>query len=129
MLRARLSELPDVHARLRQLAALYRNELDCTHHISLPPLQPSGETPWHQFVLRCEHREQLRSQLEQRGLGTAIHYEPIPPAVKAFGQAESFPSARALGARSLSLPFDSWLSDDQASRVCEAVRGSSERSA
>ncbi len=122
VLRARLAELPAVHARLRELGTRYRESLGGLSGVVVPPLPASGEEPpWHQFVLRCSRREELRRVLDERGIGTAVHYEPIPPDLRAFGCGDAFPVARELAARSLSLPFDSWLTDAQVSEVCEAV--------
>lgn len=33
---------------------------------------------WHQFVVRCEQRDELKEYLEKKEIGTIIHY-PIPP--------------------------------------------------
>ncbi len=122
VLRARLAELPAVHARLRELGTRYREALGALGGVALPPLPASGEEPpWHQFVLRCSRRDELRRALGERGIGTAVHYEPIPPALRVFGCGERFPVALDLAARSLSLPFDSWLTDAQVSEVCEGV--------
>lgn len=136
VLRARLAGLPAAHARLRKLASLYRDGLASLDQLALPPAPPAGETPWHQFVMRHPRRDTLRAALAERGIGTAIHYEPIPPALRAFGRAGEFPLAEALAARALSLPFDPWLTDAQSARVAatvarvagRAVSGSAERS-
>jgi dTDP-3-amino-3,4,6-trideoxy-alpha-D-glucose transaminase len=133
VLRERLAELPRAHERLRWLAAAYRERLAGCPGLGLPPpAAGKEEPPWHQFVLRHEHRDRLRAALADHGVGTAVHYDPIPPALDAFGADHAqFPHASRLAARAVSLPFDPWLTDAQAAVVCEAVLstiGSSERS-
>lgn len=131
VLRGRLAQLDTVHARLRALAGLYRDELQGLEELQLPQAPSSGEAPWHQFVVRHRRRDRLREALAARGVGTAIHYDPVPPRLRAFSDAGRFPDAELLASRALSLPFDSWLTDAQASAVCDALRDSvrsSERS-
>jgi dTDP-4-amino-4,6-dideoxygalactose transaminase len=119
----RLAELPGAHERLRSLAATYRVRLAGRPELGLPPRAPGqAEPPWHQFVLRHEERDRLRAALSERGVGTALHYDPVPPGLEAFASDRGeFPYAFGLAARALSLPFDPWLTDDQAAVVCDAV--------
>jgi dTDP-4-amino-4,6-dideoxygalactose transaminase len=63
--------------------------------------------------------------MAERGIGTAIHYQPIPPELTAFRSAEHYPAAERLRQRAVSLPFDSWLSDGQADDVCAAAASAS----
>lgn len=133
VLRERLRELPQAHETLRGLASLYRTRLEpLSPALSLVPAAESGEPPWHQFVLISPRREQLRAGLAARGIGTAVHYDPIPPQLSAFAApGERFPSAQTLAQTAVSLPFDPWLTDAQAGAVCSALAeamGSIERS-
>lgn len=132
VLRARLADLPSVHARLRQLGRRYRRGLSDLAGLGLPPLPPGGDdAPWHQFVVTHAERDRVRRALRARGVETAVHYDPIPPQLSAFGATGRFPGAEGLASRSISLPFDHWLSDDQVDQVCNALAaatGSSERS-
>jgi dTDP-3-amino-3,4,6-trideoxy-alpha-D-glucose transaminase len=131
VLRGRLAQLPNDHTRLRALAECYRRGLEGLGTIAVPALTPSGEAPWHQFVIGHEDRDGLREHLAARGIGTAIHYQPLPPALEAFAAGEHFAAAERLAGRALSLPFDPWVSRGQAEIVCAAVAarsGSSERS-
>jgi len=82
ILRVRLSGLDRDTIARRRIAAAYlagirhplirlpdmagQNPTDCTSHV------------WHLFVVRCENRDALRHWLEQRRIGTLIHY-PTPP--------------------------------------------------
>jgi dTDP-3-amino-3,4,6-trideoxy-alpha-D-glucose transaminase len=119
VLRPQLAALPETLARLRELASRYRDALG---------LATREDGPYHQFTVATEARDGLRAELARSGIGTALHYDPLPPQLSAFGQAGRFPRAEALAARSLSLPFDPWLSDAQASEVCAALAASAVRS-
>jgi dTDP-3-amino-3,4,6-trideoxy-alpha-D-glucose transaminase len=122
VLRARLAELPRAHARLRDLAAIYRHRLSDATGITLPAKPANGDEPaWHQFVLRCSDRDAMREALASGGIGTALHYDPLPSQLAAFGRAGSFPSAERLARRALSLPLDPWLTADQLCAVSDAV--------
>jgi dTDP-4-amino-4,6-dideoxygalactose transaminase len=118
----RLRRLDDALARLRSLAGLYRERLGEAPALGLPPLAAAGREPaWHQFTVTHEHRDRLRSLLEGHGVGTAVHYAPLPPQLTAFFSAGAFPRAELLSRRIVSLPFDAWLTDEQAYDVCSSV--------
>jgi dTDP-3-amino-3,4,6-trideoxy-alpha-D-glucose transaminase len=136
VLRGRLAALPEVHERLQDLGRQYRGQLAPCPGLSLPPAGASGEPPWHQFVVGHADRDRLREELSRLGVGTAVHYDPIPPRLEAFAgpgvRVAAFPGAEALAARSLSLPLDAWLTDAQVASVSAAVLAASrtcERSA
>ena len=132
VLREQLRELAATQELLSALGRRYRDALAELPGVGLPPLPGDGrEPPWHQFAISLERRAPVRSAILERGVQTAVHYDPIPPRLTAFEPAAPAPRAEALAARSLSLPFDPWLTDDQADAVCEAVVAavlSSERS-
>jgi dTDP-3-amino-3,4,6-trideoxy-alpha-D-glucose transaminase len=121
VLRERLALLPRTHARLRSMARTYRGRLGGQPTLGLPEAAAAGEPPWHQFVVRFDGRGALRAELERRGVGTAVHYDPIPPSLRAFAGVGPFPGAERLAAQAISLPFDPWLSDDQLATVSGAL--------
>jgi dTDP-4-amino-4,6-dideoxygalactose transaminase len=133
VLRPRLARLPRTHARLLSLAAIYRAELERCAGLELPAEPAGTQTPWHQFVVRSEDRDRVRATLSERGVGTAVHYQPLPHELHVFAGRTSgrFALARGLAGRSISLPFDSWLTDAQVEFVAAALAsaiGSCERS-
>ncbi len=133
LLRVRVRRLDAALERLRSLASRYRELLRAAPSLGLPPLpEEGGEPAWHQFTVRHEHRELLRAELAAHGVGSAVHYDPLPPELSAFGQAGKYAVAERLSRTILSLPFDAWLTDDQVEEVGSAVltscRGIAERS-
>ena len=122
VLRCQLERLAEMRRRLSVLGQRYREALGGLGELRLPSRPPGEdrEPAWHQFVVAHDAREDLRRALAQRGVGTAVHYDPIPPRLSAFAGAGDFPGADALSARAVSLPFDWWLTDAQVDRVCAA---------
>ncbi|MCL1985328.1 MAG: DegT/DnrJ/EryC1/StrS family aminotransferase, partial [Betaproteobacteria bacterium] len=62
---------------------------------------------YHQFVLTCEKREQLRLHLSARGISTEIHYTPPLHLQPAFmgKERDSLPVTESLARTVLSLPI------------------------
>jgi dTDP-4-amino-4,6-dideoxygalactose transaminase len=125
VLRSGLARLEQTLARLRELGERYLSALERVG-LDLPrPFSGGPSTAWHQFVVAHDRREELRAELRRRGIGTAVHYDPAPPQLAALGGEGAFPVASMRAARSISLPFDWWLSDEQALTVCQEVAAAS----
>jgi dTDP-4-amino-4,6-dideoxygalactose transaminase len=127
VLRAKLRHLEAWTERRRALARVYLDGLaGCA--VVLPEEQPYARAVYHLFVIRHPRRDALMAALEQRGIGTLVHY-PIPlhlqPAFAALGgRAGELPVAEQAAGEILSLPLYPELSDAQASEVVTAVRES-----
>jgi dTDP-3-amino-3,4,6-trideoxy-alpha-D-glucose transaminase len=122
VLRVRLRALDASLERLRTLAVRYRERLRTAPALVLPDPPSAGPEPaWHQFTVNHAQRDLLRAELAARGVGTGVHYAPLPPQLSAFGAAGEFPRAEQLSRTIVSLPFDAWLTDDQAEEVCSAL--------
>ena len=92
ILRVGLRHLAAWTARRRELAALYRRELEGTG-VGLPVEREGVEPVHHLFVIRHPRRDALMDALRERGIGTLIHY-PIPLHLQpAFASPEPGPSA------------------------------------
>jgi dTDP-4-amino-4,6-dideoxygalactose transaminase len=125
VLRCKLGHLRDWTERRRVLADLYRKELGETG-LGLPSEQPYARAVWHLFVVRHARRDALMAALEERGVGTLIHY-PIPlhlqPAFATLGgRPGDFPVAEKAAGEILSLPLYPEMTDAQALAVAGAVR-------
>jgi dTDP-4-amino-4,6-dideoxygalactose transaminase len=75
-LRVKLRYLDEWNNRRRDIAKLYRQLLKDSD-IQLPHEKEWAEHVYHLFVIRTNKRNALRHYLEERGIGTQIHY-PIP---------------------------------------------------
>ena len=81
----------------------------------------------HQFVIRTSRREELISYLNDREIGTIIHY-PIPPhlseAYKGLGyERGAFPITEQYADEVLSIPMYNGMTDEEQGYVIEALNG------
>jgi dTDP-4-amino-4,6-dideoxygalactose transaminase len=123
VLRMRLRHLERWNDRRTEIAALYLAAFE--ERVATPTVAPWADPVWHLFVIRADRRDELRKELAQRGVGTLVHYYPLPhltPAYRADGWRDgSLPIAERLAAVSLSLPLYPQLSDSACDQVVEAV--------
>ena len=125
ILRVKLKYLDQENARRREIARIYDEQLKPAA-LRTPVCASGVESVYHQYVARCENRDDLRRHLQDQEVGTLIHY-PVPvhlqPAyqnrvtVHRGGLAITELAARQV----LSLPMHPQLSDDQVDRVCIAI--------
>jgi len=123
-LHVRLARLEAHNDRRRQLAALYRDAF-----LEMPGVTPpdDGGSVWHVYPLRSADRDALQGRLDAAGIGTLVHYEPLPHLTAAY-RAEGwrpgdFPVAESLAASEVSLPLHPALTEAQAAAVVAAVAG------
>lgn len=124
LLRVRLSHLPELEAEKRKICERYLAELH-NEKIGLPKLRDGATHIWHQFVLRCEERDELKEYLEAQGIGTIIHY-PIPPhlseAYRSLGMKRGdLPITEHYADTVLSIPLYNGMTEEEQTRVIEAV--------
>jgi len=77
LLRIRLAHLQELNEERERLAANYLNRITNSKLI-LPNVRESCTSVWHQFVVRCNERDNLIDYLKKKDIGTIIHY-PVPP--------------------------------------------------
>jgi dTDP-3-amino-3,4,6-trideoxy-alpha-D-glucose transaminase len=121
VLNVKLPQLDTANARRRELADLYRAELDGVA-VTLP-LDDDGHV-YHLFVIRTPKRDELRNALTTEGVETLIHYPRAihqHPAYKRLGHADLGVSER-LAAEVVSLPLYPELDDETVRVVAAAVR-------
>jgi dTDP-4-amino-4,6-dideoxygalactose transaminase len=123
VLSVKLQLLDEWNTRRELIAKRYITELS-TQYCVLPETPPWASPAWHLFVVRTQHREALQAHLQERGIGTLIHY-PIPPHLQtAYAGAgfatDDFPIARQLADEVLSLPMGPHLSYEDVGKVIDA---------
>ena len=128
ILSVKLRHLTDWTAARRRIAARYDGLLADLDDVT--SVRPRADTVavYHLYVVEVapEHRDPLRSWLDQHGIDSGIHY-PIPlhmqPAYEHLDLAEgTFPVAEAKAKRIISLPIYPELTDAQQDRIVATVR-------
>lgn len=76
-LRVRLKYLDELNEEKSSICTRYLQEIK-NEKLVLPKIAPNCTHIWHQFVIRTEERGKLIQFLNEKGIGTIIHY-PIPP--------------------------------------------------
>ena len=76
-LRVKLKYLDDMTKEKREFSQRYLNELR-NDKIELPRIREKATHIWHQFVIKAPYSDELMDYLNDRNIGTIIHY-PIPP--------------------------------------------------
>lgn len=84
--------------------------------------KPEGSSQ-HIYSIFSVHRSTLRKYLQNKGIGTGIHYNPLHKE-PAYPWAHDFhlPMAEMIGSRTLSLPLSSKMTVDEAKTVVKAVK-------
>lgn len=77
LLRVRLSHMEELAEERVMICARYLQKLN-NPNILLPSVREGATHVWHQFVIRTDRRKELIDYLNERDIGTIIHY-PIPP--------------------------------------------------
>jgi dTDP-4-amino-4,6-dideoxygalactose transaminase len=123
VLRVRLRHLERWTAQRRRLADHYRANLPA--ELQPPEVAAEAEPVWHLFVVASEQRDTLRDELAKEGIGTLVHYFPLPhltPAFRADGWRDGLlPRAERLAERAVSLPLYPQLTDQQRDAVLAAL--------
>jgi dTDP-4-amino-4,6-dideoxygalactose transaminase len=124
LLRVRLSHLDELTKEKQRIGARYMAELQ-NAKITLPLMIDKATHVYHQFVIRCKKRDELIAYLEEKEIGTIIHY-PIPPhlaeAYRYLGYTEGdFPITERLAHEVLSIPMYNGMTEEEQSYVIDAI--------
>lgn len=128
------------HSQLRRLPAFvaHRDALARRYDDRLAPLaswvrplarRPGVGSAWHLYVVRLDFpalgwtRGRLMRALHDRGIGTQVHYIPVPlqPCWRARAPEQAFPGALDYYARCLTLPLHAAMGIDDVDRVVDAL--------
>ena len=123
VLRVRLPRLEAANDRRRAIAARYDAALAGTRAVPLARL-PERRHVFHLYVVRVPDRERFRSDLDQAGVQTLVHYpRPIhghAPYAE-LGRGTALTASERLCEEIVSLPLFPELSDGEVAHVAEAA--------
>ena len=117
--RVQLRHLDEKNSRRREIVSIYRKNLsdDC-----ILPENKDGRSVYHQIVLKHEKRDEIRKELTDNDIGSAIYYEKLihqQPIYEEYGY--KLPNSEKFSKEVLSLPSYPLLTDDQTLKICECV--------
>ena len=118
-------EVAERYSALFRAAGLAEAGLYPQHGIVLPHEVEGSRHVWHQYVIRCARRDELREFLGGRRIGSEIYY-PVPlhlqEALRSLGYGEGdFPEAERAAKEVLALPIFPELREDEQETVVEAI--------
>ena len=124
LLRVRLKHVQECEEERQKIAARYLAELK-NPKLILPEVREGATAVWHQFVIRTRGRDALITYLNEREIGTIIHY-PIPPhlseAYQYLGyQKGAFPITEQYAQEVLSLPMYNGMTEEEQTYVIDAI--------
>jgi UDP-4-amino-4,6-dideoxy-N-acetyl-beta-L-altrosamine transaminase len=127
---SQLSRLPAIVAHRRALAAHYREKLAPLAPMVRPLAETAGCTAaWHlqvgriEFAAAGQSRADLMHALRERGIGSQVHYIPVPwqPYYRdRYGETD-LPGARSYYESCLSLPLFESLTLDDVDRIVDTL--------
>jgi dTDP-4-amino-4,6-dideoxygalactose transaminase len=125
-LSVKLNHLTKWTEKRQEIAVRYRAQLASSRQVILPAVHPDATHVYHLFVIRTERRDELQLFLQEKGIGTLIHY-PIPPhlqkAYEHLGYKKGhFPIAEELAQTSLSLPIWPGMDFDQIDFISDQIK-------
>ena len=124
LLRVKLTHMQELTDERTALAERYHTELR-NPKIVLPKTREGCTHVWHQYVIRCEERDRLIDYLNERDIGTIIHY-PIPPhlseayAYLGFHEGD-FPITERYAKTVLSIPMYNGMTEADQTTVINAL--------
>ena len=123
-MRVRLNHLDELIDEKKVICEKYLEELK-NDKIILPDIRDGATHIWHQFVLRTEYRDELIEYLDNKGIGTIIHY-PIPPhmseAYRYLGVKKgSLPITEKYAESVVSIPLYNGMKQEEQSYIIDAI--------
>lgn len=127
---SQLKRLSQSICRRREIVEYYRRHLSGLEYITFPEVLPGVEHAYHLAIIEIDFarigkcRAQIMNHLKERGIGSQVHYIPIPlmPYYSGHGSMEQLPAALDYYERALSIPCYPDLSDQDLGRVVEALK-------
>ncbi len=124
LLRVKLKHLDDFNKERCEIAKQYIERI-INPCVIMPQIRPGADSTWHQFVIHCKARDELKEYLQQREIGTLIHY-PIPPhlseAYQYLGKkVGDYPIAEKYANEVLSLPMYNGMTQEEVDFVIDTI--------
>jgi dTDP-4-amino-4,6-dideoxygalactose transaminase len=124
LLRVRLTHMEELTQEKITIAERYKKELN-NSKIKHPMIREGATSIFHQYVVNCSEREAFISYLNEKEIGTIIHY-PIPPhlseAYAYLGYKKGdYPITENYANTVLSIPMYNGMTEEEQTVVIDAI--------
>lgn len=124
LLRVRLSHMDELTKERKKIARVYLDGIK-NDKLVLPKVRDNCDAVWHQFVVKCETRDDFMKYLKDNGIGSIIHY-PIPPhlseAYEYLGHKKGdLPITEQYASTVLSIPIYNGMTDEEQQYVIDVI--------
>lgn len=124
LLRVKLSHMTELTEERIRIADRYSNGIS-NPNVILPIIKDGATHVWHQYVLHVERRDEFMEYLQEKGIGTIVHY-PIPPHLQqAYAylghQRGDYPISEKYADEVVSLPIYNGMTEDEIAYVIEMI--------
>lgn len=124
LLRVRLRHIRTIENERIRIAERYQNGLK-NNALLLPKVRKMATSVWHQYVVRCSRRDELKMYLQNNQINTIIHY-PIPPHLsEAYSYLKlgmgTLPITEQYANEVLSLPMYNGMAENEINRVIDVI--------
>jgi len=120
---SQLKKLEWMRDRRKEIATRYDNAFN--GKIEIVIIKEDRETSYHLYVIKVNNRDDLYTQLKEKGIGTSVHFIPIHKhsyyKKKYDYNNENYPIANEVFSQSLSLPIYPDLSNQDVDYIIENV--------
>jgi dTDP-4-amino-4,6-dideoxygalactose transaminase len=121
--RVGLRHLDELNEHRRKVAARYNERLAGV--VQTPPAKSWAKAVYHMYVIQTERRDDLAKHLQEKGIGTGIHY-PVanhqqPAVTNVYANLPALPKTEAAVDKILSLPVYGELPLEDVDLVCDAI--------
>ena len=124
ILRVKLQYLDQENRRRQTLARTYEEKLSSTS-LRIPSCVPEANHVYHQYAVRSDQRDSLKTFLSENGIDTLVHY-PVPIHLQPAYQgrlpcAGSMVNSEGVARQILSLPIYPELTNEEVQHVAEII--------
>ena len=119
-----LSKLEANNNRRRELAKIYTEKFSDISEIECPEVIPDVITAQHNYVIRCDKRDELHLFLREHNISSGVHYMPIhlQPFYRRLFPDVSLPMTEKQWIRLLTLPLFPDMSQNEQAYIIDCVR-------
>jgi perosamine synthetase len=119
-----LNKLDKANRNRRKLAERYTKKLSKVQEVKCPAIREGVVSAQHNYVIRCDERDEIHLYLRKKGFSSGVHYMPVHlyPFYRKKYSRLSLPTTEAEWPRLLTLPLYPSLTFQQQNDVIKAIK-------